>query len=540
MSVNEELTLKLICQDLQLMEEVCQQAEGKVLKSTGDGLLMSFVSAVQAVTCALKIQKRLAERQAIDLSEQPLEHRIGIHLGDVFFSQSDVMGNGVNIAARLQHQAEPGGICISQTIYDVVKVPLSLQASFVGPLQLKNIRQAISVYQIAPYARRRPQCEDLTEATPLNFDTPLDATVQALKQHANSRRIKKLLFGTCQNGWENDPAILAKFELKELLQTLLDRYPTLDALKQAISRTVSGLNRQQIYGAVADIIVTQVEPLYPSPVTATGLVMNEATQLEAGSPASSYQAIAQIIEQSLHRLRLTKLLYCIGHDVWENNSQTLSQLNLVDLVEQVHQLTPTPKDLKYRLSRIVRQLNRQAEYRPVANTLIKAFHPLYAQSQLDPTSLGAFTRCSEQAKAAATRLEPFANSAVGGATQAHYSGLRVAQSEVDSAVEVASGPQDRSNLFPLRLEILKYTNPLRAKILLLSCVYGPFSFTEPEWRSLRTKTLEDLLKETFDYCQTFADLESRLTILAHCLDSTDENVQVAGAIARVMKPYYPV
>ena len=145
MSVDEEKTLQLIQSDLELMAEQCQEFEGQVLKSTGDGLLMYFVSAVQAVGCAIAIQKALISKSK---GTDSLAHRIGIHMGDVFFNNSDVMGNSVNIAARLQTQARPGGICLSQLIYDLVKVRLSLNAEFAGPLKLKNIQDPISVYHI--------------------------------------------------------------------------------------------------------------------------------------------------------------------------------------------------------------------------------------------------------------------------------------------------------------------------------------------------------------------------------------------------------
>ena len=147
MSVDEENTLKLIQHDLQLMAEKCQEFEGQVLKSTGDGLLMYFVSAVQAVNCAIAIQKSLFIKATKD-EPNNLLHRIGIHMGDVFFNNLDVMGNSVNIAARLQTQAKPGGICLSQLIYDLVKVRLSLKAEFAGPLQLKNIQEPITAYHI--------------------------------------------------------------------------------------------------------------------------------------------------------------------------------------------------------------------------------------------------------------------------------------------------------------------------------------------------------------------------------------------------------
>ena len=157
MSVDEENTLQLIQRDLELMAKQCQEFDGQVLKSTGDGLLMYFVSAVQAVSCAIAIQTALTSQDKPTTDR--LSHRIGIHMGDVFFSDSDVMGNSVNIAARLQTQARPGGICLSQLLYDLVKVRLSLNAEFAGPLQLKNIQEPVAAYHIsvtAPPPRRPP------------------------------------------------------------------------------------------------------------------------------------------------------------------------------------------------------------------------------------------------------------------------------------------------------------------------------------------------------------------------------------------------
>ncbi|MEO1352581.1 MAG: adenylate/guanylate cyclase domain-containing protein, partial [Cyanobacteria bacterium J06635_15] len=150
MSVDEENTLRIIHRDLKIMAQCCKKFEGRVLKSTGDGLLMSFVSAVQAVSCTIAIQRYLAQVKA--QANEPLLHRIGVHLGDVFFSETDVMGNGVNIAARLQTQARPGGICLSQVVYDVVRSRLTLNATATGPLQLKNIQDPISAYHVSPAA----------------------------------------------------------------------------------------------------------------------------------------------------------------------------------------------------------------------------------------------------------------------------------------------------------------------------------------------------------------------------------------------------
>ena len=150
MAADEKHTLALINRDFRLMSELCQKFEGQVLKSLGDGLLMCFASAEKAVSSAIEMQKALAATTSNLPEPDILRHRIGIHLGEVFFNDNDVMGNGVNMAARLQTQAPAGGICISQTVYDAVKGCLPINATYAGLRPLKNIPEPVPVYEIPP------------------------------------------------------------------------------------------------------------------------------------------------------------------------------------------------------------------------------------------------------------------------------------------------------------------------------------------------------------------------------------------------------
>jgi class 3 adenylate cyclase len=155
---NEVHALGLVQRDIQLLKELCQQFQGLLFKFTGDGSLMCFESAYQALSCALEIQKALAEAAANLPPEDVLRHRIGIHLGEVFFSdtEKDVIGHGVNVAKRLEAEAEPDGICLSQTVYDVVKNCLPLQAAYAGRRELKGIKDPVPVYKIPPISQAVP------------------------------------------------------------------------------------------------------------------------------------------------------------------------------------------------------------------------------------------------------------------------------------------------------------------------------------------------------------------------------------------------
>jgi adenylate cyclase len=122
---------------------------GRIVKRTGDGSVIEFRSAVDAVNCAIEVQRAMVERNAEVAPDKRIEFRIGIHLGDVVEeSDGDLMGDGVNIAARLEGIAKPGGICLSEDAYRQVKQRLDLKVSDLGPTQLKNIAGPIRVYSL--------------------------------------------------------------------------------------------------------------------------------------------------------------------------------------------------------------------------------------------------------------------------------------------------------------------------------------------------------------------------------------------------------
>jgi adenylate cyclase len=122
---------------------------GRVVKRTGDGALVEFRSVVDAVRCAIEVQNGMIERNAGVPLERRIEFRVGIHLGDVVEeSDGDLMGDGVNIAARLEGIAEPGAICLSEDAYRQVKARLDLAVTDLGSTQLKNIAEPVRVYSL--------------------------------------------------------------------------------------------------------------------------------------------------------------------------------------------------------------------------------------------------------------------------------------------------------------------------------------------------------------------------------------------------------
>src|SRR5208283_2122170 len=122
---------------------------GRVVKRTGDGAIVEFRSVVDAVNCAIEVQRAMVERNAGVTPDKRIEFRIGIHLGDVVEEvDGDLMGDGVNIAARLEGIAKPGAICLSEDAYRQVKGRLDLAVTDLGPTQLKNIAEPVRAYSL--------------------------------------------------------------------------------------------------------------------------------------------------------------------------------------------------------------------------------------------------------------------------------------------------------------------------------------------------------------------------------------------------------
>jgi len=148
MGEDEVSTVQLLKECREIMAKLIQQHRGRVVDSPGDNLLAEFGSVVDATGCAVKIQEALQIKNA-ELSENKrLEFRIGINLGDVLEDVDRIYGDGVNIAARIEGLADPGGICISRTAYDQIKNKLELGYEYLGEHSVKNIAEPVRVYRV--------------------------------------------------------------------------------------------------------------------------------------------------------------------------------------------------------------------------------------------------------------------------------------------------------------------------------------------------------------------------------------------------------
>ena len=163
MGEDEEQTLRVFRGHKKVFESVVAMHNGRIFNTAGDAILAEFPSAVEAVRCATDIQAALRTRNDQLPPNRQVRFRIGINLGDILIQGQDLMGDGVNVAARLQTAAEPGGVCISGTVHDQIRNKLSMSFQSLGEMSFKNISQPVRTFSITdaegsgPLPSRQPE-----------------------------------------------------------------------------------------------------------------------------------------------------------------------------------------------------------------------------------------------------------------------------------------------------------------------------------------------------------------------------------------------
>jgi adenylate cyclase len=184
MEQDEAATLATLKACLEAIDGLITRHRGRVVSTAGDGLLADFPSVVEAVQCAIEIQQELAGRNRSLPDARRMAFRIGINLGDVMVDGGDLYGEGVNIAAWLEALAEPGGICISRTVYDQVRNKLTVGFDFLGDQPVKNISEPVPVFRV------RLDGAPIDEGRKPDRPPPLSSTEQA--ESDQTRRLRRL------------------------------------------------------------------------------------------------------------------------------------------------------------------------------------------------------------------------------------------------------------------------------------------------------------------------------------------------------------
>jgi hypothetical protein len=339
---------------------------------------------------------------------------------------------------------------------------------------------------------------------PLVMALPFDEVAQDLAQEKNLVRIKKLLIYSCTQVWEGDRHRLEQVSLLNLLQDLRAIAPTVEQLQSRLDFAVHSLSKAAEYTLVSNVIMSRVGRLYP--------VYSDRGREAGLADEKGYGAIAQRLEQHRSGDRIKKLLFLACRGTWISDPTQLAQVNLTDLIQDLHGLTPGLSTLQAALKSLVNTLNKPAEYALAADTIICAFQPLYPETMTE-------TRTAMPEKVAAFRLPS------------------TTLADAPQASSALSQTSDLANLFDLRLEIMQYANPYRAKIVLFSMLHQPFTNCAEDESMIKNQTLDDLLRSML---QTYklSDVEVQLLAVAKNLEDSEDCLQVAEVILGAVKPFY--
>ena len=163
MGKNESAAMKLLEEHKNISRPIIEKYNGKILKPQGDGYMIDFSSVVDAVRCAMDLQKEFSNYNSDKTEDEKIRLRIGIHMGDLIIKDNDIFGHDVNVASRIEKLSDPGGICISQTVYDQIKNKVEIDTLEIGETELKNIEDKINIYKVLLEAQGKAGATDANQ-----------------------------------------------------------------------------------------------------------------------------------------------------------------------------------------------------------------------------------------------------------------------------------------------------------------------------------------------------------------------------------------
>ena len=162
MQKSESAAMKLLADHKSIVTPIIENYNGEILKPQGDGFMIDFSSVVDAVRCAMDIQKEISNYNREE-TEDKIRLRIGIHMGDLIIKDNDIFGHDVNVASRIEKLSDPGGICISQTVYDQIKNKVEIDTLELGETELKNIEDKVNIYKVLLEAQEKTDAADINQ-----------------------------------------------------------------------------------------------------------------------------------------------------------------------------------------------------------------------------------------------------------------------------------------------------------------------------------------------------------------------------------------
>ncbi|TRU49859.1 MAG: hypothetical protein EWV91_06980 [Microcystis aeruginosa Ma_QC_Ca_00000000_S207] len=388
--------------------------------------------------------------------------------------------------------------------------------------------------------------------------------VRYLDSHEEKLRIKKLIFCICKKYWENEPNILNGVAMEDLVKELVQIKTNKEQLTFSVYKLVKTLNRPQVYLGVATVIIEQISQLYsniaaaydnqllpvepevnPSFTTVNNDVNNEEDNL--------LRQVVSGIENHRETARIKKLMFAACKNRWENDQAVINSYGLKNIVLELQRNNPNFLSLRQTLKQVAENINKKALYLALADIILTQLEPLYDTDNDDEEEDN-----ESKSQRFNTQIVDLKNDSDSAAKTRSFSASRSDPVDFSSSIinlnepqlvmelpfaEPASSNNNPSNFpqipaydpFEIRLEIFQYANPLRAKILIFSLLFHPWDRSGQDWSTLRSYTLEDLLKQLIQSGKSLQDIEVQLYNIAQTQMDTDANVQTASILVQTLQ-----
>jgi hypothetical protein len=388
--------------------------------------------------------------------------------------------------------------------------------------------------------------------------------VRYLDSHEEKLRIKKLIFCICKKYWENEPNILNGVAMEDLVKELVQLKTNKEQLTFSVYKLVKTLNRPQVYLGVATVIIEQISQLYsniaaaydnqllpvepevnPSFTTVNNDVNNEEDNL--------LRQVVSGIENHRETARIQKLMFAACKNRWENDQAVINNYGLKNIVLELQRNNPNFLSLRQTLRQVAENINKKALYLALADIILTQLEHLYDTDNDDEEEDN-----ESKSQRFNTQIVDLKNDSDSAAKTTSFSTSRSDPVDFSSSIinlnepqlvmelpfaEPASSNNNPSNFpqipaydpFEIRLEIFQYANPLRAKILIFSLLFHPWDRSGQDWSTLRSYTLEDLLKQLIQSGKSLQDIEVQLYNIAQTQMDTDANVQTASILVQTLQ-----
>jgi hypothetical protein len=388
--------------------------------------------------------------------------------------------------------------------------------------------------------------------------------VRYLDSHEEKLRIKKLIFCICKKYWENEPNILNGVAMEDLVKELVQIKTNKEQLTFSVYKLVKTLNRPQVYLGVATVIIEQISQLYsniaaaydnqllpvepevnPSFTTVNNDVNNEEDNL--------LRQVVSGIENHRETARIQKLMFAACKNRWENDQAVINNYGLKNIVLELQRNNPNFLSLRQTLRQVAENINKKALYLALADIILTQLEHLYDTDNDDEEEDN-----ESKSQRFNTQIVDLKNDSDSAAKTTSFSTSRSDPVDFSSSIINLNEPQlvmelpfaepaysnnNPSNFpqipaydpFEIRLEIFQYANPLRAKILIFSLLFHPWDRSGQDWSTLRSYTLEDLLKKLIQSGKSLQDIEVQLYNIAQTQMDTDANVQTASILVQTLQ-----